>query len=190
MRLVLTFCGWLLGGLMALAHAGDLGTALQSGQHVLLMRHALAPGVGDPPGYVLSRCDTQRNLDETGRRQATRAGQWLRAQGVRNAVVLSSPWCRCRETAERLGFGAVRTEASLASFFDQPEREAAHNQQLQQLIARELATRGAAHTPLILVTHHVNIRAFMGRDIGSGDMVLARVDPQGRMLEYRLIASP
>ena len=84
-------------------------------------------------------------------------------------------------------FGAVKVEPSLASFFDEPDSAAARNLSLQQFIARSLVTKG--DHPLILVTHHVNIREFMGRDIGSGDMVLARVNAQGRMLDYKLIAS-
>ena len=89
---------------------------------------------------------------------------------------------------ELLALGPVEIEASLASFFDQPGRAAASNRALQNFIAANLRAR--LTQPLILVTHHVNIREFMGRDIGSGDMVLVRVDAQGRMLDYRLYPSP
>jgi len=155
---------------------------------VLLMRHAYAPGVGDPAGYALDRCDTQRQLDAQGRAQAVRIGRWLAEQGVARARVYSSIWCRCRQTAELLALGTVEIESSLASFFDQPGRAAASNRALQNFIAANLRARPTQ--PLILVTHHVNIREFMGRDIGSGDMVLVRVDSQGRMLDYRLYPSP
>lgn len=170
------------------AQASELADRLRSDNHVLLIRHAYAPGVGDPPGYSLERCDTQRVLNEQGRAQARRIGQWLKAQGLERAEVYSSVWCRCRQTAEGLELGSVSVEPSLASFFDQPQRAAAQNQALQTFVAKALrAKKGQA---LILVTHHVNIREFMGRDIGSGDMVLVRVDAQGRALDHRHYPSP
>jgi hypothetical protein len=87
------------------ANASELDEALQKPDHVLLMRHALAPGVGDPAGYTLQDCKTQRNLDAKGRVQAQKIGQWLKAQGVNEALVFSSEWCRCKQTAEKLGLG-------------------------------------------------------------------------------------
>ena len=165
-----------------------LAERLSDGRHVLLMRHAYAPGVGDPAGYALDRCDSQRQLDATGRAQAVRIGRWLGEQGVARARVYSSIWCRCRQTAELLALGPVEIEPSLASFFDAPGRAAGSNRALQNFIATNL--RAQPGQPLILVTHHVNIREFMGRDIGSGDMVLVRVDAQGRMLDHRLYPSP
>jgi len=168
--------------------AERLAERLTDGRHVLLMRHAYAPGVGDPAGYALDRCDSQRQLDAQGRAQAVGIGRWLGEQGVARARVYSSIWCRCRQTAELLALGPVEIEPSLASFFDAPGRAADSNRALQAFIAANLRARPTQ--PLILVTHHVNIRQFMGRDIGSGDMVLVRVDAQGRMLDYRLYPSP
>lgn len=179
---------WLAGASAAFAVASDLSERLKQPDHVLLMRHAYAPGVGDPPGYSLQRCETQRVLNDAGMQQAQRIGRWLREQGVAAARVHSSVWCRCQQTAEGLRLGPVRIEPALASFFDQPEREAAQNQRLQAFIREALRSKG--EQALILVTHHVNIRAFMGRDIGSGDMVLARVDAQGRMLSHQIYPSP
>jgi len=168
--------------------AGELGQALEGPRHVLLMRHAYAPGVGDPPGYRLDDCSTQRNLDEQGRAQARRNGDWLRQQGVRSARVFSSIWCRCRDSADALSFGTVTTEASLASFFDSPGRAQASNAALAAFIARAVTEKG--QHALILVTHHVNIREYMGRDIGSGDMVLVQVDASGRPLRSVVHPSP
>jgi len=119
----------------------DLSERLADGRHVLLMRHAYAPGVGDPAGYALDRCDTQRQLDAQGRAQAVRIGRWLGEQGVARARVLSSIWCRCRQTAELLALGTVEIESSLASFFDQPGRAAASNRALQNFIAANLRAR-------------------------------------------------
>ena len=183
---------WWLFWMISVFHVGvqasDLADRLKSGNAVLLMRHAYAPGVGDPPGYSLERCDTQRVLNEEGKAQAVRAGQWLRAQGVEKAQVHSSIWCRCQQTAELLKFGPVRVEPSLASFFEDHTTAVARNKSLQEFIAQALKTKG--EHALILVTHHVNIREFMGKDIGSGDMVLVRVNTQGRMLDYKLYPSP
>ena len=165
-----------------------LAESLRSNRHVLLMRHAYAPGVGDPPGYSLSNCETQRNLNEEGQAQASRIGQWLRQQGVKQAQVWSSIWCRCQQTAERLQMGPVQVAPALASFFDTPSQAASRLAEMEQWIAQRLPEKG--EQALILVTHHVNIRAFTGRDIGSGDMVLAEVTPQGRMVRYSLYPSP
>ena len=178
--------------LLAFFHTGTsaspLVDQLASGDYVLLMRHANAPGVGDPPSYSLERCETQRNLDEQGQRQAERAGQWLRQQGIAQATVLSSVWCRCRHTAERLGYGPVTIEPSLASFFDMPARAETQNQAMQRMLVHRLSQ--PKRLPLILVTHHVNILQYVGENIGSGDMVLARVGAQGQVLEYTRISSP
>jgi phosphohistidine phosphatase SixA len=168
--------------------ASDLSDRLTSGSHVLLMRHAYAPGVGDPPGYSLDRCETQRVLDAKGKDQSVRIGRWLKAQGVSQARVFSSPWCRCQQTAELLALGKVTIEPSLASFFDQPQQAAARNTDLQDFIAK--AMRAPSKQPLVLVTHHVNILELVGKNIGSGDMVLAQFDATGRVTSYQLIPSP
>jgi phosphohistidine phosphatase SixA len=183
---------WCLAALLVVFHAGafaaSLADKLASGDYVLLMRHAYAPGVGDPPGYALDRCETQRNLDEQGKRQAERAGQWLRQQGIHQAQVMSSVWCRCQQTAERLAYGPVTIEPSLASFFDTPSRAEMQNQAMQRMLANWLLQ--PKRRPLILVTHHVNVLQYVGENIGSGDMVLARVGAQGQVLEYSRIPSP
>jgi phosphohistidine phosphatase SixA len=179
---------WLSTWFMWSAQATPISDRLLAHDHVLLMRHAYAPGVGDPPGYVLERCETQRVLSEDGKKQAMRIGRWLRAQGVEKAQVFTSIWCRCRQTAELLNAGPVAIEPALASFFDEPHLASSRNASLQAFIAQALKVKG--NQALILVTHHVNIREFMGQDIGSGDMVLARVNSQGQLLDYKLYRSP
>jgi phosphohistidine phosphatase SixA len=183
---------WIVAALLSVVHVGasasSLADKLHSSEYVLLMRHAYAPGVGDPPGYSLERCETQRILDAQGKRQAERAGQWLRNQGIHSAKVLSSVWCRCQQTADLLAYGPVTIEPSLASFFDTPNQAELQNQALQALLAKILPQPN--RRPLILVTHHVNILQYVGENIGSGDMVLARVGAQGQLLEYSRIASP
>ncbi len=90
------------------AQSSDMAEKLRSADHILLIRHTLAPGVGDPANYTLADCRTQRNLSQEGRQQATRLGEWLRKQGVVAADVYSSPWCRCKDTAELMQFGVFK----------------------------------------------------------------------------------
>lgn len=170
------------------AQGSELSDKLQSSDHVLLMRHTLAPGFGDPANYTLDNCKTQRNLSEEGRKQAVAVGNWLKKQGVATADVHSSAWCRCKDTAELLNLGRVTIEPALASFFDDMARAKMSNQKLEQFIAAQLKTKGKK--ALILVTHHVNIYAFMGENIDSGDLVLAKVDAKGRMSAYQRIPRP
>ena len=170
------------------ANASELAEALQKPDHVLLMRHALAPGVGDPAGYTLQDCKTQRNLDAKGRVQAQKIGQWLKAQGVNEALVFSSAWCRCKHTAEKLGFGVPVLEPSLNSFFDDMRQGPQSKLSLQKFIASQLVSKG--NKALILVTHHVNIAEFMGENVGSGDMVLLRVNSAGQLVSSKIYPSP
>jgi len=170
------------------ANASELSDLLKRSDHVLLMRHALAPGVGDPAGYKLDDCKTQRNLDSQGRAQAQKTGQWLRSQGVRDALVFTSAWCRCKETAEKLAMGTPAHEISLNSFFDDMRQGPQSNAQLQKFIAAQLKTKG--DKALILVTHHVNIAEFMGENVGSGDMVLVKVNLLGQRISHKIYPSP
>lgn len=164
--------------------AGDL----QDGQHVLLMRHADAPGYGDPTGYVISQCATQRNLGDYGKRQAQAIGVWLSNQGIQKADVFSSPWCRCLDTASLLNKGPVKIEPSLGSFFDDMSLEKKQTKALEVFIKNELAKQPKA--PLILVTHHVNIQAFTGKVVGVGDMTLVKVNKNGEHLSHAIYLSP
>jgi phosphohistidine phosphatase SixA len=185
-RIVMIMLCMLLSGVQpALAGLVD---DLTDGQHVLLMRHADAPGVGDPPGYKLDQCSTQRNLGEVGRRQAVLIGQWLTAQGVRTPKIFSSVWCRCTETARLLALGAVSIEPSLNSFFDDMALAQPQTTALQAFVAAGL--KAHPKQPLILVTHHVNIEAFTGRVVAVGDMVLVRVKPDGSHVSHQVFPSP
>jgi broad specificity phosphatase PhoE len=133
------------------------------GGPLLLMRHAQTdPGVGDPPGFLLNDCATQRNLSPEGRAQARAFGATLAAQGLRPTAMRSSRWCRCLHTADDVAQGlgfTVATEAwtALDSFFEQREREP---QQTALLRARLAALRGPGFE--LWVSHQVNISAFVG----------------------------
>lgn len=165
-----------------------LASALQDGQHILLMRHADAPGFGDPPNYQLNDCNTQRNLGDLGRKQAKEIGHWLSKQGISQAEVFSSPWCRCIDTARLLKKGNVTIEPALGSFFDNSSQADVQTKNLIKLIAK--VRQKNPHTPIIMVTHQVNIGAFTGQSVASGEMILVKVDPQGRYLGHQLYPSP
>jgi phosphohistidine phosphatase SixA len=168
--------------------ASELADKLKLPNHALLMRHALAPGTGDPTGYTLADCSTQRNLDAQGRQQAMRTGQWLQRQGIQTAMVLTSPWCRCKDTAGLLGFGPPEVEPAIASFYESSQEATDYTQRLQKRLAQLGPTKG--DKALILVTHHVNILDYMGSHVGSGDMVLVQFDAQGKLISVKRYPSP
>jgi len=139
---------------------------------IALMRHALAPGTGDPQGFVLGDCSTQRNLDDRGRAQARAVGAALRARGLRFDEVLTSRWCRARETAEELALAPVRDAPALDSFFGRLDARLPQTEAMQALIS---GLDGRA----LLVTHQVNITALTGRSIRSGEVIIVRPDEAG-----------
>jgi phosphohistidine phosphatase SixA len=180
---------WLL--LLALVGAGvqaaeldedALWQKLRSGGVTVLMRHAATvPGIGDPPNFSLGECATQRNLSEAGRRQARAIGAAFRQHGVNPGAVWSSRWCRCLDTA-KLAFGRAQSELALDSMFN--DDAAASNAKLRDLRTRLAARRET--TPLVLVTHDVNIRALTGASLAQGEMVLTilrdgKLEPIGRL---------
>jgi len=187
-RIIATFLFLLSGLFIAQQALASLANDLQDGQHVLLMRHADAPGYGDPAGYVISQCSTQRNLGDYGKKQAKAIGTWLSSQGIQKADVFSSPWCRCLDTANLLNKGPIKIEPSLSSFFDNMSLEKRQTKELEAFIKSELAKPSKA--PLILVTHHVNIQAYTGKVVGVGDMVLVRVNKNGEHLSHIIYPSP
>ncbi len=174
--------------LFALPVQAKLASDLSDGQHILLMRHADAPGYGDPAGYQLDKCSTQRNLGDRGKKQSIIIGQWLSKQGINSANVISSVWCRCVDTAKLLNKGAITTSPALSSFFDDMSLEKQQTQALEKLIQTQLNEN--PKTPLILVTHHVNIEAYAGKAVNVGDMVLVKVDKNGKYLSQQIYPSP
>ena len=145
--------------------------ALQEGGHVILMRHALAPGVGDPDNFERGDCTTQRNLSAQGRDQASAIGDVFRQRNIPIDIVYSSHWCRVLETSERMALGDVQPVAWLDSFFSASERSARDERTLQ---ARQQILDWQGEGNLLLVTHQVNITALIGGGIASGDMVVVR----------------
>ena len=157
-------------GELAAAEEALLGELKRPG-HVLMLRHAYAPGTGDPVGFSLDDCATQRNLSEAGRAQARNLGSRLRDAGIESAQIYSSRWCRCLQTAEELGLGPV-TELFLLDSLFMAERA--------EIEARTRALRAFLEDldhadPVILVTHQANIRALVERPTASGEAVLLQV---------------
>ena len=177
--LVITLC-------LSTAALANLASPMTDGQHILLMRHADAPGFSDPSGYLLDQCSTQRNLGEFGKKQAERTGQWLSQQGIESAKVFSSPWCRCVDTATLLNKGPVVIDKSLGSFFESMGQANQQTEALRQLVQKNL--KQFPKTPIIMVSHHVNIQAFTGVVLGSGDMVLVKIGPNGKPISHQVFA--
>ncbi len=150
-----------------------LWEALGSKNHFALVRHALAPGTGDPPEFTLGRRDTQRNLSEKGRKQAKRIGDLFRAHGINKAQVFSSEWYRCRDTAALLDLGPVLSLSVLNSFFRNYEQKEARNESLKRWLSQREINK-----PLVLVTHQVNITALTGVYPASGEIVVVKKDAQ------------
>jgi len=144
---------------------------------VLLIRHALAPGIGDPANFRLGDCATQRNLSEEGRQQARAIGHWLRSRGIGHARVHSSQWCRCLETAALLDLGPVTELPALNSFFEHPAERDGRLAELRQFLAAQPRDGG----PLVLVTHQVTISAVSGTFADSGTGVLMALAEGGRL---------
>jgi len=147
------------------------------GEHFALLRHALAPGFGDPDGFILGDCTTQRNLSAAGRRQAERIGQRFRQQGIRNLPLYTSQWCRCTETARLLDLGEPTILPALNSFFSEKDRQEERTSQLRQWLLGQDLSR-----PILLVTHQVNITAFSGVFPGSGELVIMQRTAAGGFL--------
>jgi phosphohistidine phosphatase SixA len=142
---------------------------------VLLIRHAATEsGIGDPPGFVIGQCRTQRNLSEAGRQASRAMGAWLQAQNFKPDAVRSSQWCRCQDTA-RLAFGVYEDWPALNSTFAGQGDPAAQ----QQALRERLQALPAGRTE-VWVTHQVIMTGLTGAYPGLGEGFV--VDRQGRLL--------
>lgn len=142
--------------------------ALRNGA-VLLVRHANAPGVGDPAGFQLGDCRTQRNLDSVGREQSRRLGDQFVNRRIAVGAVLVSQWCRTRETADIAFPNRAREDASFNSFFGDSASQPA-----QTAAARNILKHWKGPGALVVVTHQVNITALTGVVPASGEGVVVR----------------
>ena len=164
----------LLATASVVAAADDaVWAALRTSGAVVVLRHSYAPGAFDPPDARLDDCSTQRNLDDNGRAQARRIGEAFRRQGIAVGAVLSSPRCRCLDTA-RLAFGKVEAWDVLQGSLSNAERRQA---QLVEMRRRIAAYRDGP--PLVLVTHGSVVTDLTGRDIRMGELVVLRREADG-----------
>jgi phosphohistidine phosphatase SixA len=147
--------------------------------YVLVMRHALAPGVGDPENFKVSDCSTQRNLNEEGRQDARDVGQWLMRQEVKILRVESSRWCRAKETAQLLNVGKVRLNRNLDSLFEDESDWATHPQTMN--IKKRILDHRNKRGLLVFVGHFVNFQAAAGVSLDSGEGALVRANAQGEI---------
>jgi phosphohistidine phosphatase SixA len=181
MMRLLKVCIFSFLGLMALAvtnsqaDPGDLIEQMKSGGHILMIRHAYAPGTGDPAHFKIRDCATQRNLDKRGRTQARDIGDWLRSKGINAANVYSSQWCRCLETARLLDLGTVAELPALNSFYELPQDREPNIRALRSFIAN-LPANGEL---IILVTHFVTILEISEEGVSSGEGVVLKLKGQG-----------
>lgn len=173
---------WLLcaaGGVLA---DDALWSLLQRGGQVVLVRHALTEsGVGDPDGMALEDCTTQRNLSEQGRGEAARLGEALRNRRIPVAGVLSSPWCRCLETARLVLGRPVQVEPALGNLFGRPERR-----ESQVAALRKIAQRTPEGGNLFLFTHGSTTLALTGVSPGTSEMVVLTPQAGGFKVAGRL----
>jgi phosphohistidine phosphatase SixA len=144
--------------------------------YVLLLRHSLAPGVGDPENFDLRDCSTQRNLSAVGRQDAQDVGRWLARREIKIARVESSRWCRAKATANLLNLGKVRLNRNLDSLFE--EADALNHPQTIK-VRKQIVDHRNKSGMLILVGHFVNIAALTNVGVDSGEGVLVRADSKG-----------
>ena len=150
---------------------------LKTGNYVVLMRHAETdPGIGDPAGFKVADCSTQRNLSATGRAHAQRIGAAFAAQGIPIGRVLSSHWCRCIDTAQ-LTFGKVTPDRMVDSMFNDRSKSDAEKLAEVKLAVQQPAVGGN----LVLVTHAFNVNAIAGVSIAPGEVVVMARGPAGTM---------
>jgi len=152
---------------------------------VALMRHGDAPGVGDPAGWRLDDCSTQRNLGERGRNEARAAGEALRRGRARITRVISSPWCRCQETARLLALGSVQTEPAFSNAFVLREQREPLTAAARRVID---AWRGPG--VLLVVSHGANIQALTGYSPGTTEVVVVSAGEGGAARPLGVLPAP
>ena len=179
-------CSALLALLPSAALADEaVWSLLKKGGQLVLVRHAVTtPGVGDPPGFRLNDCSSQRNLTDDGRQDAKRVGASFRARGIAVERVLTSPWCRCIETAN-LAFGTAEISSALSNLFTHPENRDRQVREMRELM--EVPHRGNR----VLVSHGSTILALTGISLDTAEMVVVTPQPGGKfVVNGRLSVSP
>ena len=150
----------------------SLVESLSQNDKLIFIRHALAPGNGDPDNFDILDCTTQRNLDGVGRDQSKRLGKFFQINNIPIDTVVSSEWCRCQETAQ-LAFNKYDTFTALNSFYD-PKFYKNKDRQLDELknFIHNLEKDGN----IVFVTHYVVIASMLGIGVSSGEILVTDRD--------------
>ena len=143
--------------------------ALEEGGKLIFIRHAYAPGEGDPKNFDITRCSSQRNLDATGIKQSKRIGKFFRDNKISIDLVLSSEWCRCKDTAKN-AFKNYKTFKALNSFFSS---KFAKNKEEQMKELKSFVKNWNGKKNMVFVTHYVVILEALGVNVKSGIIVVA-----------------
>jgi len=162
-------------------HASEAGWRHLRSSGIVLFRHALAPGTGDPPGFTLGDCSTQRNLNARGRGDARRIGETFQTRGIEVGKVLTSQWCRCRDTADFAFPGKVTENPAFNSFFENRSQGP-----VQTKTATDVLSSWQGPGALVIVTHQVNITALTGVFPASGEGIVIRMEDGAPVLVGRL----
>ena len=147
----------------------NLINQLEDGGKLIFIRHAYAPGNGDPAGFNLNDCSTQRNLSEDGRKQAQRIGEFFTKNKIEIDKVLSSEWCRCKETA-KIAFKNYSTNSFLNSFYSS---KFSKNKEKQVKAFNYYIKNLESKKNLIFVTHYVFISEVLNYGPSSGEIVVS-----------------
>ncbi len=160
----------------------ELIDTLKENNKLIFIRHALAPGNGDPDEFNILDCNTQRNLDSIGKEQSVRLGQYFKVNNVPIDVVLSSEWCRCKETA-KLAFQNYETFKPLNSFYDPKFYK---NKESQLINLKKFINNLKDEGNIVFVTHYVVIAAMFGIGVTSGEILIAdrNLNVLGSIEEY------
>ena len=150
--------------------------------NILFVRHALAPGFGDPQNFDLNECSTQRNLNGKGREQAFIIGEKIKEAGIIFKNIFSSQWCRCIETAEYMNLGKINVEPGLNSFF----QEIVPKEKTLSILRERLKSIEANQQLVLMVTHQVTINAVTGITVSSGGAV-AFSSKSGKSREVKIL---
>ena len=183
---VLGLLALLLGFGTAVADELAAWSALRASGYVVLMRHGDAPGgAGDPPGFRLEDCSTQRNLSERGRAQSRAVGEKFKAERIAIAKVLSSPWCRCMETARLMDLGATEVAPAFSNSFVLREQRSSLAD-----TARLIITGWKGPGTLMVVTHGDNIAALINYNPAQAEIVVVRAGSDGTLRQIGRVPAP
>ena len=147
----------------------NLMNQLEFGQKLIFIRHAYAPGSGDPSNFNLNDCSTQRNLSEKGRKQAQKIGEFFKKNEIKIEKVFSSEWCRCKQTAE-IAFEDYSTKNFLNSFYSSKYAKN-KNKQIKEL--NDYIQQFESNHNLVLITHYVVISEILNYATSSGEIVVS-----------------